>query len=114
MVVKISKDPKLSKDNLFAGLIKRLFSGKNTKFSPSRVAQIVGSWDPRPCQDSGDRERNGGKTGRERKGLTPEKFHPQGLKIPSGMEVALLNTTLTLMVCTAKPVDFVRIPDNCH
>ena len=26
-----------------------------------------------------------------------EKFHPQGLKIPSGMEVALLNTSLTLM-----------------
>ena len=25
------------------------------------------------------------------------------------MEVALLNTTLTLMVCTAKPVDFVCV-----
>ena len=63
MVVKNSKDPKLSKDNLFAGLIKWLFSGKNTKFSPSRVAQIVGSWDPRPCQDSGDRERKWGENG---------------------------------------------------
>ena len=50
---------------------------------------------------------------KEREGLTPEKFHPQGLKIQSGMEVALLNTTLTLMVCTVinsvKPVDTVCV-----
>ena len=57
---------------LFAGLIKWLFSGKNTKFSPSRVAQIVGSWDPRPCQDSGEREEKGGKPG-ERERVGPQK-----------------------------------------
>ena len=56
------------------------FSGKNTKFSPSRVAQIVGSWDPRPCKDSGERERKRGENRERERGFDPRKISPTRAK----------------------------------